>query len=217
MGRSAIASEAVNCSAPDTGNMELLVLFSTGGQQREWLVPLLDGTIRSCFAMTEPAVSSSDASNISATITRDGGSLVLNGRKWWTSGILNKDCKLMIFMGCTDPGEVPHRRQSMVLVPTDTRGLTVPRNLPVFGYTDRLGHGEVQFTDVRVPAANLLGAEGGGFAMAQARLGPGRVHHAMRAVGMAERALELMCRRVTSRVAFGGPLAEQGVRRDWIA
>lgn len=217
MGRSAIASEAVNCSAPDTGNMELLVLFGTGAQQREWLVPLLDGTIRSCFAMTEPAVSSSDASNISATITRDGDSLVLNGRKWWTSGILNKDCKLMIFMGCTNPEEAAHRRQSMVLVPTDTRGITVLRNLPVFGYTDRLGHGEVQFTDVRVPAANLLGAEGGGFAMAQARLGPGRVHHAMRAIGMAERALELMCRRVTSRVAFGGPLADQGVIRDWIA
>ena len=167
--------------------------------------------------MTEPAVSSSDASNISATITRDGDSLVLNGRKWWTSGILNKDCKLMIFMGCTNPDEAPHRRQSMVLVPTDTRGITVLRNLPVFGYTDRLGHGEVQFTDVRVPAANLLGAEGGGFAMAQARLGPGRVHHAMRAIGMAERALELMCRRVTSRVAFGGPLADQGVIREWIA
>jgi acyl-CoA dehydrogenase len=217
MGRSAIASEAVNCSAPDTGNMELLVLFGTDAQQREWLVPLLDGTIRSCFAMTEPAVSSSDASNIAATITRDGDSLVLNGRKWWTSGILNKDCKLMIFMGCTDPGEAPHRRQSMVLVPTDTRGITVLRNLPVFGYTDRLGHGEVQFTDVRVPAANLLGAGGGGFAMAQARLGPGRVHHAMRAIGMAERALELMCRRVTSRVAFGGPLADQGVVREWIA
>jgi acyl-CoA dehydrogenase len=217
MGRSAIAPEAANCSAPDTGNMELLVLFGTGAQQREWLVPLLDGTIRSCFAMTEPAVSSSDASNIAATITRDGDSLVLNGRKWWTSGILGKDCKLMIFMGCTNPEEAPHRRQSMVLVPTDTRGITVLRNLPVFGYTDRLGHGEVQFTDVRVPAANLLGTEGGGFAMAQARLGPGRVHHAMRAIGMAERALELMCRRVTSRVAFGGPLADQGVVREWIA
>ncbi len=217
MGRSAIASEALNCSAPDTGNMELLVLFGTEAQQREWLVPLLDGAIRSCFAMTEPAVSSSDASNISATITRDGDSLVLNGRKWWTSGILNKDCKLMIFMGATDPDGGDHRRQSMVLVPTDTPGVTVLRNLPVFGYTDRLGHGEVQFTDVRVPAANLLGAEGAGFAMAQARLGPGRVHHAMRAIGMAERALELMCRRVTSRVAFGGPLADQGVIRDWIA
>src|SRR6202041_3454821 len=158
--------------------MELLVLFGTGEQQREWLVPLLDGTIRSCFAMTEPAVSSSDASNISATITLDGDSLVLNGRKWWTSGILNKDCKLMIFMGCTNPGEAAPRRQSMVLVPTDTRGIPVLRNLPVFGYTDRLGHGEVQFTDVRVPAANLLGAEGGGFAMAQARLRAGPIRKA---------------------------------------
>ena len=197
--------------------MELLVLFGTAAQQREWLVPLLDGTIRSCFAMTEPAVSSSDASNISATITRDGDSLVLNGRKWWTSGILNKDCKLMIFMGGTDPGEPPTAARAWSWCPPTPRGITVLRNLPVFGYTDRLGHGEVQFTDVRVPAANLLGAEGGGFAMAQARLGPGRVHHAMRAIGMAERALELMCRRVTSRVAFGGPLADQGVVREWIA
>ena len=173
MGRSAIASEALNCSAPDTGNMELLVLFGTEAQQREWLVPLLDGAIRSCFAMTEPAVSSSDASNISATITRDGDSLVLNGRKWWTSGILNKDCKLMIFMGATDPDGGDHRRQSMVLVPTDTPGVTVLRNLPVFGYTDRLGHGEVQFTDVRVPAANLLGAEGAASPWPRPGWGPG--------------------------------------------
>jgi acyl-CoA dehydrogenase len=217
LGRSLIAPEALNCSAPDTGNMELLVLFGTEQQQRDWLVPLLDGTIRSCFAMTEPAVSSSDASNISATITRDGDEFVLNGRKWWTSGILNRDCKLMIFMGCTDPDGPAHSRQSMVLVPTDAPGITVLRGLPVFGYTDRLGHGEVQFTDVRVPAASLLGTVGGGFAMAQARLGPGRVHHAMRAIGMAERALELMCRRAASRVAFGGPLADQGVVREWIA
>jgi acyl-CoA dehydrogenase len=217
LGRSVIASEALNCSAPDTGNMELLVLFGTGEQRETWLSPLLAGTIRSCFAMTEPAVASSDASNITATITRDGDSYVLSGRKWWTSGIMNKACKLMIFMGRTDPGGPPHRRQSMILVPTDSPGITVLRNLPVFGYIDQLGHGEVQFDDVRVPVANLLGEEGGGFAMAQARLGPGRVHHAMRAIGMAERALEALCRRVVSRVAFGGPLADQGVIREWIA
>ncbi len=217
LGRSMIAPEALNCSAPDTGNMELLALFGTGEQRDQWLTPLLEGTIRSCFAMTEPAVASSDASNITATITRDGDSYVLNGRKWWTSGILNKACKLMIFMGRTGSAGPPHRRQSMILVPADSPGITVLRNLPVFGYTDQLGHGEVQFTDVRVPAAALLGEEGGGFAMAQARLGPGRVHHAMRAIGMAERALEAMCRRVVSRVAFGGPLADQGVIREWIA
>jgi acyl-CoA dehydrogenase len=217
LGRSMIASETMNCSAPDTGNMELLALFGTGEQRDQWLTPLLEGTIRSCFAMTEPAVASSDASNITATIVRDGDSYVLNGRKWWTSGILNKACKLMIFMGRTGSAGPSHRRQSMILVPTDSPGITVLRNLPVFGYTDQLGHGEVQFTDVRVPAANLLGAEGGGFAIAQARLGPGRVHHAMRAIGMAERALEALCRRVLSRVAFGGPLADQGVIREWIA
>ena len=217
MGRSSIASEAMNCSAPDTGNMELLALFGTGEQRDQWLTPLLEGAIRSCFAMTEPAVASSDASNITATITRDGDSYLLNGRKWWTSGILNKACKLMIFMGRTDSTAVPHRRQSMILVPTDSPGITVLRNLPVFGYTDQMGHGEVQFTNVRVPAANLLGEEGGGFAIAQARLGPGRVHHAMRAMGMAEGALESLCRRVVSRVAFGGPLADQGVIREWIA
>jgi acyl-CoA dehydrogenase len=217
LGRSMIASETMNCSAPDTGNMELLALFGTGEQRDQWLTPLLEGTIRSCFAMTEPAVASSDASNITATIVRDGDSYVLNGRKWWTSGILNKACKLMIFMGRTDSAGPSHRRQSMILVPTDSPGITVLRNLPVFGYTDQLGHGEVQFTDVRVPAASLLGDEGGGFAIAQARLGPGRVHHAMRAIGMAERALEALCRRVLSRVAFGGPLADQGVIREWIA
>ncbi len=217
LGRSMIAPETMNCSAPDTGNMELLALFGTAEQRDQWLTPLLEGTIRSCFAMTEPGVASSDASNITATITRDGDSYVLNGRKWWTSGILNKACKLLIFMGRTDSAGPPHRRQSMILVPADSAGLTVLRNLPVFGYTDQLGHGEVQFTDVRVPAASLLGAEGGGFAIAQARLGPGRVHHAMRAIGMAERALEALCRRVLSRVAFGGPLADQGVIREWIA
>jgi acyl-CoA dehydrogenase len=217
LGRSMIAPETMNCSAPDTGNMELLALFGTAEQRGQWLTPLLEGTIRSCFAMTEPAVASSDASNITATITRDGDSYVLNGRKWWTSGILNKACKLMIFMGRTDSAGPPHRRQSMILVPAGSPGITVLRNLPVFGYTDQLGHGEVQFTDVRVPAASLLGAEGGGFAIAQARLGPGRVHHAMRAIGMAERALEALCRRVLSRVAFGGPLADQGVIREWIA
>jgi acyl-CoA dehydrogenase len=217
LGRSMIAPETMNCSAPDTGNMELLALFGTAEQRGQWLTPLLEGTIRSCFAMTEPAVASSDASNITATITRDGDSYVLNGRKWWTSGILNKACKLMIFMGRTDSAGPPHRRQSMILVPAGSPGITVLRNLPVFGYTDQLGHGEVQFTDVRVPAASLLGAEGGGFAIAQARLGPGRVHHAMRAIGMAERALEALCRRVLSRVAFGAPLADQGVIREWIA
>jgi acyl-CoA dehydrogenase len=217
LGRAVIASETMNCSAPDTGNMELLALFGTGEQRDQWLMPLLEGTIRSCFAMTEPAVASSDASNITATIARDGDSYVLNGRKWWTSGILNKACKLIIFMGRTDPAGPAHRRQSMILVPAGSPGITVLRNLPVFGYTDQLGHGEVQFTDVRVPAASLLGEEGGGFAMAQARLGPGRVHHAMRAIGMAERALEMLCRRVVSRAAFGGPLAGQGVIREWIA
>ena len=217
LGRAVIASETMNCSAPDTGNMELLALFGTGEQRDQWLMPLLEGTIRSCFAMTEPAVASSDASNITATIARDGDSYVLNGRKWWTSGILNKACKLIIFMGRTDPAGPAHRRQSMILVPAGSPGITVLRNLPVFGYTDQLGHGEVQFTDVRVPAASLLGEEGGGFAMAQARLGPGRVHHAMRAIGMAERALEMLCRRVVSRTAFGGPLAGQGVIREWIA
>ena len=218
MGRSAIASEAVNCSAPDTGNMELLVLFGTGAQQREWLVPLLDGAIRSCFAMTEPAVSSSDASNISATITRDGDSLRAQRPQVVDLGDPQQGLQADDLHGRTDPdGSRPPPPEHGPGAHRHAAASPCCANLPVFGYTDRLGHGEVQFTDVRVPAANLLGAEGDGFAMAQARLGPGRVHHAMRAIGMAERALELMCRRVTSRVAFGGPLADQGVVREWIA
>jgi len=216
-GRSIIGPEVFNCSAPDTGNMELLALFGTPEQQQRWLRPLLDAEIRSCFAMTEPEVASSDARNIRTRIKPDGDSYVVNGRKWYTSGILDPDCRLIILMGVTDPEAPTYRQQSMLLVPRDTPGITVLRDLPMFGYTDRLGHGEVLFENVRIPAANLLGGEGEGFAIAQGRLGPGRMHYAMRAVGFAERALELMCRRVLSRVAFGGPLADQGVVREWIA
>jgi acyl-CoA dehydrogenase len=217
MGRSHLAPEACNCSAPDTGNMELLTMFGTDGQKERWLQPLLEGEIRSCFAMTEPAVASSDASNIECAIRRDGDEYVINGRKWWISGAAGSRCRLAIVMGKTDPDGPSHRQQSMVLVPLDAPGLTNVRALPVFGYQHREGHCELLFEDVRVPVANLLGEEGGGFAMAQARLGPGRIHHCMRAVGAAERALELMCRRVSGRVAFGGPLADQGVIQDWIA
>ncbi|MEV6945355.1 acyl-CoA dehydrogenase family protein [Streptomyces sp. NPDC051172] len=217
MGRSIIGNEAVNCSAPDTGNMEILAMYGTEQQQKEWLQPLLDCEIRSAFAMTEPAVASSDARNITSTIHREGDAYVLNGRKWYTSGILDPDCKLVIFMGKSDPDAPAYRRQSMILVPRDAEGIEVLRDLPMFGYRDRLGHGEVQFTDVRVPVGNMLGSEGDGFAIAQGRLGPGRMHYAMRAIGMAERALELMCRRAQTRVAFGGPLADQGVVREWIA
>ncbi|TMR94055.1 acyl-CoA dehydrogenase family protein [Nonomuraea basaltis] len=217
MGRSIIGPEVFNCSAPDTGNMELLALFGTPEQRRRWLRPLLDAEIRSCFAMTEPDVASSDPRNIRTRITRDGDHYLVNGRKWFTSGILDPDCKLIILMGVTDPDAPSYRRQSMVLIPRDTPGVTVLRDLPMFGYTDRLGHGDVLFEDVRVPAANLLGGEGEGFALAQGRLGPGRMHYAMRAVGFAERALDLMCRRVLTREAFGGPLADQGVVREWIA
>jgi acyl-CoA dehydrogenase len=216
-GRSIIGPEVFNCSAPDTGNMELLALFGTPEQQDRWLRPLLDAEIRSCFAMTEPEVASSDARNIRTRITRDGDSYVVNGRKWYTSGILDPDCKLIILMGVTDPEASTYRQQSMLLIPRDTAGVRVLRDLPMFGYTDRLGHGDVLFENVRVPAANLLGGEGEGFAIAQGRLGPGRMHYAMRAVGFAERALELMCRRVLNRLAFGGPLADQGVVREWIA
>ncbi|WP_040689479.1 acyl-CoA dehydrogenase family protein [Nocardia vinacea] len=217
VGRSIIGNEAINCSAPDTGNMEILAMYGTEKQRQLWLKPLLDCTIRSAFAMTEPAVASSDATNITSTIVRDGDEYVLNGRKWYTSGILDPDCKLIIFMGKSDPQAPTYRQQSMILVPRDTPGIEVLRDLPMFGFRDRLGHGEVQFTDVRVPAENMLGAEGDGFAIAQGRLGPGRMHYAMRAIGMAERALDMMCQRSLQRVAFGAPLADRGVVREWIA
>ena len=217
MGRSFIASEACNCNAPDTGNMEILTMFGSRQQQEEWLAPLLEGTIRSAFAMTEPAVASSDATNIQCSIRRDGDEYVINGRKWWITNALHPLCRILIVMGKTDPEAPSHRQQSMVLVPISTPGVTIERNLEVFGYAEREGHAEIEFSDVRVPVSNLLGEEGGGFAIAQARLGPGRVHHCMRAIGMAERALELMVARVTQRVAFGQSLADQGVIQQWIA
>ena len=217
MGRSGIASQACNCSAPDTGNMELLTMFGTPEQQEEWLYPLLEGEIRSAFAMTEPAVASSDATNIECRIERDGDEYVINGRKWWISGAADQRCKLFILMGKTDPSAPRHLQQSMILVPRDAPGVEIVRALPVFGYQDQEGHCEITFTDVRVPVTNLLGTEGSGFALAQARLGPGRIHHCMRCIGAAERALELMTTRVTDRVAFGRPLSEQGVIREWIA
>ncbi|MEU4114829.1 acyl-CoA dehydrogenase family protein [Kitasatospora sp. NPDC028055] len=214
-----LAPPALNCAAPDTGNMELLAQFGSAEQQERWLRPLLDGAIRSAFAMTEPEVASSDATNIATRIERDGDEYVINGRKWYITGAMNPDCKVFIVMGKTDPAAAAHRQQSMVLVPRDTPGLTVKRGMTVFGYddADHGGHAEVLFEDVRVPVENLIGEEGGGFAIAQARLGPGRIHHCMRAIGLAERALELMCRRASERVAFGRPLAEQGVVQDWIA
>jgi len=217
MGTAPLTSEATNCSAPDTGNMEILTMFGTPEQKERWLQPLLAGEIRSCFAMTEPAVASSDATNISCSIRREGDEYVINGRKWWISGAASERCQVAILMGKTDPDAAPHRQQSMVLVPMDSPGLTNVRALPVFGYQDREGHCELLFEDVRVPVTNLLGEEGGGFAIAQARLGPGRIHHCMRCIGMAERALELMCHRVLGRVAFGKTLAEQGVIQQWIA
>ena len=199
MGRSPIASEASNCSAPDTGNMEILAMFGTREQQEAWLHPLLEGEIRSAFAMTEPAVASSDATNIECRIDRDGDDYVINGRKWFISGAASPRCRILIVMGKTDPDAAPHLQQSMVLVPIDTPGISVLRNMTVFGYTDVEGHCEVVFDDVRVPVDNILGEEGGGFAIAQARLGPGRIHHCMRTIGAAERALELLCRRVQNR------------------
>jgi acyl-CoA dehydrogenase len=212
-----IAPEAINCDAPNTGNMEVLHMFGTAEQKANWLQPLLDGEIRSAFGMTEPDVASSDATNISTRIERDGDDYVINGRKWWTTGINDPRCKIMIVMGKTDPNESVHRQQSMILVPRDTPGVEVVRALPVFGYQDQHGHGEVRFTDVRVPASNLIGNEGDGFMIAQARLGPGRIHHCMRSIGIAERALKLMCERAASRVAFGKELARQGVVQEQIA
>jgi acyl-CoA dehydrogenase len=217
LGRSHISSEACNCSAPDTGNMEVLHQFGTDEQKEQWLMPLLDGDIRSAFAMTEPDVASSDATNIELRIERDGDEYVLNGRKWWITNVYHPHCKIMIVMGKTQPDAPTYTQQSQVLVPLDTPGVTLVRNLRVFGYDDQDGHGELEFKDVRVPVTNVISKEGDGFMIAQARLGPGRIHHCMRAIGAAERALEQMCKRAVSRVTFGKPLATRGNILDWIA
>jgi acyl-CoA dehydrogenase len=217
LGRSGIASEACNCSAPDTGNMEVLAQFGTDDQKDRWLQPLLDGEIRSSFAMTEPAVASSDATNIELSIDRDGDDYVLNGRKWWITGAMHPNCRIMIVMGKTNPDGPPRGQQSQVLVPLDTPGVTVVRALPVFGYVDQEGHVELTFEDVRVPVENMISGEGDGFMIAQARLGPGRIHHCMRAIGAAERALELMCKRALERSTFGAPVASRANVQDWIA
>jgi acyl-CoA dehydrogenase len=217
LGRSPIASESCNCSAPDTGNMEVLTMFGTPEQQDVWLRPLLAGEIRSAFAMTEPDVASSDATNISLSIERDGDHYVLNGRKWWISGAMHPNCQIFIVMGKSDPQASPHRQQSQILVPMGTPGLTVVRALPVFGYLDQEGHVELRFENVRVPATNLIANQGDGFAISQARLGPGRIHHCMRSIGAAERALELLCTRALSRTTFGRRVAERSNIMDWIA
>ncbi len=214
-----LAPAALNCSAPDTGNMEVLAMFGTEEQRKRWLEPLLEGEIRSSFAMTEPGVASSDATNISTSIVRDGDEYVVNGHKWWITGAMDPAAKIFIVMGKTDPSADRHRQQSQLLVPRHTPGVVIKRGMQVFGYDDHDhgGHAEIEFHDVRVPVSNLIGEEGAGFAIAQARLGPGRIHHCMRSIGVAERAIELMCLRAADRVAFGKPIAEQGVVRDWIA
>jgi len=212
-----IAPEAINCAAPDTGNMELLDMFGTDEQRKTWLEPLLEGRIRSAFAMTEPDVASSDARNIRTSITTEGNDFVINGTKWWTTGAMDERCQILIVMGKTNPDAADHQQQSMVLVPINTPGVKVERNLTVFGYVDQHGHAQVSFTNVRVPVSNLLGAQGEGFALAQARLGPGRIHHCMRAIGMAERALSLMIQRTIGRETFGKELVKQGVIQEWIA
>ncbi|MFI6430391.1 acyl-CoA dehydrogenase family protein [Rhodococcus oryzae] len=217
MGRSHLASEACNCNAPDTGNMEVFEIFGSDEHREKYLKPLLDGKIRSAFAMTEPDVASSDATNVEMRMERDGDEFVLNGRKWFASNAMHQNCRVLIVMGKTDPTAETHRQQSMLVVPIDAPGVTVVRNLPVFGYHDREGHAEITFENVRVPVKDVLKGEGEGFAISQARLGPGRIHHCMRAIGMAERALELMCKRAQSRVTFGRPIADRSNIQDWIA